>query len=624
MRESLIAENCSNTINSLLKYLGVEISAQTGGLAELIKEYERLTQKTGKTEIGQKLGLNIDEVEKFNQAVREVKRQLGHGTNIEWHRNLTIAQLRLLSWVETIADRKPDFVNEGASETSDAAEIGYKQIRALELIIRSLVTEKYEDQNKLASRITELLGSETLRKWQKSADKGDILSGSLFSELATLFIDKREFASNYQDYYHDTPFLTLLKDKRGTLQNFLDDIRLVRNRLAHHKKITPIQIDLLSLYYEEIVEPIQQAHDNQATQVDPSAFFDVSKEQMDNYFSNLHEDVQGIRSDIKELAEALGSKLGEIGKGTEAIKAATKKIEGKTKWIAIGVAVLILIGGITFYEVTKTKIDLGNVKKETSDDPRKELVNLGYKWEWRELGRAMSNRDDRAVDLFLQGKIAWGARGPADFIFEPKNLSYLKMFKNAGYKLIDCNECYSGNRWRLLTEVAFRTGYTGGSIRNLEAAELMLDEFGDEYASSDDVTTMFVWILGAFEHSKSDSDKQKLAMFVKKFTSHVEISKPLKFSDENNFADYGLYRWLLKKTYIDAAVTPIEQCKDLGCSYIRFGKCAGTKYICPINIPPSWFEILDMLGPKDSDEKDKILKEYKRESANKFVSNFSY
>lgn len=397
------ATNCSDTIAALLKYLKVELSPDTSDLADLIREYERLIQKNGKSEIGQRLGFNNDEIEKFNQAIREVKRQLGESQKTDGQRNLTIAQLRLLSWVETISDRKQDFAIEWIAETTDAADVGYKQIRALELIIRSLITERYENQSKLIARITELLGAEALAKWQKNADKDDILSGSLFSELATLFIDRREFGANYHDYYRDTPFLTLLNDKRVTLQNFLDDIRLVRNRLAHHKRITPVQIELLSLYYEEIVEPIQQAHDNQETEVNPSEFFDVSKEQMDRYFDNIHEDVTSIRSDIKELGEVLGSKLGEIGKTTDLINKTSKRIAVKTKWIAIGVASLILIGVATFYAVAKTKIDLGNVKKESSDDPRKELANLGVKWELDSFIAAIRDNDLKTVKLFLDG-----------------------------------------------------------------------------------------------------------------------------------------------------------------------------------------------------------------------------
>ncbi len=46
---------------------------------------------------------------------------------------------------------------------------------------------------------------------------------------------------------------------------------------------------------------------------------------------------------------------------------------------------------------------LQNVKKETSDDPRKELANQGILWDRNALGRAISQGDLKVVQLFLDG-----------------------------------------------------------------------------------------------------------------------------------------------------------------------------------------------------------------------------
>lgn len=47
--------------------------------------------------------------------------------------------------------------------------------------------------------------------------------------------------------------------------------------------------------------------------------------------------------------------------------------------------------------------NLQNVKKETSDDPRKELANQGILWERNALGSAISRGDLKVVQLFLDG-----------------------------------------------------------------------------------------------------------------------------------------------------------------------------------------------------------------------------
>lgn len=46
---------------------------------------------------------------------------------------------------------------------------------------------------------------------------------------------------------------------------------------------------------------------------------------------------------------------------------------------------------------------VGTLKKETSDDPRKELANMGIAWTPEALSNALLGRDERAVKLFLRG-----------------------------------------------------------------------------------------------------------------------------------------------------------------------------------------------------------------------------
>jgi hypothetical protein len=60
-------------------------------------------------------------------------------------------------------------------------------------------------------------------------------------------------------------------------------------------------------------------------------------------------------------------------------------------------------------ESIDTKAD--NFKRESSDDPRKELLNTGVLWEASRLDRAIADADIRTVDLFLRGGMPISAAG---------------------------------------------------------------------------------------------------------------------------------------------------------------------------------------------------------------------
>lgn len=59
---------------------------------------------------------------------------------------------------------------------------------------------------------------------------------------------------------------------------------------------------------------------------------------------------------------------------------------------------------------------LAEVKKETSDDPRKELANIGMRWEYDNFLDALSNEDERAIKLYLQGGMKLRKDGFEEFV----------------------------------------------------------------------------------------------------------------------------------------------------------------------------------------------------------------
>ncbi len=97
--------------------------------------------------------------------------------------------------------------------------------------------------------------------------------------------------------------------------------------LAHNKRITPLQVNLLSLYYDEIVEPLQEAFDQGRSDVNPETFLDVSKEELEGWFGGLKEDLKGVRDDIAELRADLVGRLDALAGDTKALRQETAQVQ---------------------------------------------------------------------------------------------------------------------------------------------------------------------------------------------------------------------------------------------------------------------------------------------------------
>ena len=92
-----------------------------------------------------------------------------------------------------------------------------------------------------------------------------------------------------------------------------------------------------------------------------------------------------IQSDLFDLSETVE----QIAETTDRIDETTTRIDERT----------VEIDRTT----RETQAALENVKRETSDDPRKEIVNIGREWNQQGFQIAVNERDLRAVDLYLQG-----------------------------------------------------------------------------------------------------------------------------------------------------------------------------------------------------------------------------
>ncbi len=307
--------------------------------------------KRRKSEVGSKalsgsIGLQVPELEAFETVLGGRVRHSGAD------KEGRIALYRVLSWGETIADRLGLSDPKASVTGEDGQVLSLKRVRAVELILRSLIAETHQGQDALLTYLGDRVPQETLQKWAKSAEKGNILSGTTFSELASLFIGKEEFP-RYAKLFQDDVYLRLFKDKRETIREYLEDIRRVRNVVAHHKQLSDVQTELLDLYYQDLVTPIQQAKDQGLIATDPKKFLDISKEELTAYFNAVREDVQAVRDDVGQLR-------GEVREGFADLKDSAVRSEEKlgdiqqtlrTSWLsrkmviayaAVGVALVAL------------------------------------------------------------------------------------------------------------------------------------------------------------------------------------------------------------------------------------------------------------------------------------------
>jgi len=329
----------------LVRHVGGSDLEGADDLPGLVRAYFRAKAESGGPAARAALHLEEADLAAFEAALRDVERTARRlaesATGPADERNAVLAGVRLVSWLETVAPHvPPPPLLDGDVEALVSPDVGRKQVRALELVVRSLITESYGDQERLLARLREALSPRVVAQWQAAADAGDVLSGCSFGELASLFVNREEFA-RYEALYADTPFLTLLTERRRTIQAFLDDVRRFRNALSHHKRVTNAQLTLLDLYYEEVVGPVQTAFDHGRTKVDPGAHLEVGREALDRFAAGLKDDVAVVRDDLGALRTDLAARLGGIADDTRAVREATRGLQGKLALVGAGVLVLV-------------------------------------------------------------------------------------------------------------------------------------------------------------------------------------------------------------------------------------------------------------------------------------------
>ncbi len=286
-------------------------SSKNFSFSEVLASFESYKNAGNAPRIKQTLGLDEGRFNDFLKALRKLHKHLkSDSTNVQNERAIQIASLRLLDWFEYISSNgikeftacKPAF----GSDLDDRSSI--KQVRAAELVIRSLMSEKYLDQNNLDELIREYFSKDdkAYQDIKRKAKKGDVLSGTDFSQLIALFLKPDEFQSKFSSIFESSLFLDYLRNKRETLGFYLDDIRRIRNDIAHVKTLSFAQIELLDIYYEEIMTPIQEAHDKKNTFVNPKQHLKADDAQLNEYRELINNELTKINKGLTELSGNVG------------------------------------------------------------------------------------------------------------------------------------------------------------------------------------------------------------------------------------------------------------------------------------------------------------------------------
>ncbi|WP_165430867.1 STY4199 family HEPN domain-containing protein [Atlantibacter hermannii] len=312
-----------------------------------------------------------------------------------------IASLQIVTMLELVKHKYPDlsWASHYSLPDETSEDNAVRQMRAIELLIRQVVDEAWADQQKLAERLQTLLGKEQVARIMKSAEKDNILSGTLLEQLRIIFSNKEDYPSYYDAYFDSASGLNYAASTRETLSQFLQSLNHIRNKIAHHKKLTESEMLLLNEYFDQVVEPLRTAHQQGRLQADPDALYRAPADAIKAY-----------QAQLAKLADAAQ----DTGK-------TVKTINSKLTWALAGIVGIIAITGVTLHfsggsfvntEIIKDKVSdvqekIGKVKLETSVDPRKELANLGVQWDKGVMEQAIKHGDLRTVKLFNEGGMTW-------------------------------------------------------------------------------------------------------------------------------------------------------------------------------------------------------------------------
>lgn len=364
--------------------------------------------------VAKKLNLNDAEMSDFTLQLRLLQQRVPqYESGQDVSENQLIAAMRFVTALEHVRLQQTllTYSTELAAGNEIQQQQAQKQVRAIELMIKGLIQQAWPDPVRLNNHLKTLFNADRVRRWLKLGEINDILSGMMFSELAQMLVDKREFSRYYSPLFSDPMMLTLLVEPRKTLQTFLNDIRQIRNSIAVNQRLSSAQILLLDNYYSQITRPVQRAFEEGCTRINPAGLMSVDASELHSFWENAQKMDRITGGDLFEVRDTIEKPTQRAPRTQEQ----RDQLISGLLWAAVGVMVIaIVMGG--FWLVTSgkpppatAKVEEASPTQEMREAPtsRETLTRMGVTWDENNFRSAINRNDTRVALLFLQGGMDW-------------------------------------------------------------------------------------------------------------------------------------------------------------------------------------------------------------------------
>lgn len=367
--------------------------------------------------VAKRLKLNDAELTQFTLQLRHLQQVVPHyekGQNVS--ENQLIAALRFVRALEHLRMKQPLLsYNTTLHVKSEGQEHGLTQLRALELMLKSLINHAWPENLRLRNHLKTRFGADNVRRWLKVGDDNDVLSGMKFSELASLLVDRKEFSQHYSRLFNDAAVLNLFLEPRKTLQTFLDDIRQIRSTVVAGQPLTSNQLTLLDNYYPQITGPVQRAWEEGRITINPAGLMKEAGNELEAYWEQARTKDRAAGGDAMQIR-------GDIEKPEKRAARTREQREqmlSKVLWGAVGVVVLVMVvgafwlfndssssgGTVPLVRENRITVPISPDKEKTT--PKEELTRLGIPRDESNFRSAIDRNDTRVVSLFLRTGMAW-------------------------------------------------------------------------------------------------------------------------------------------------------------------------------------------------------------------------
>jgi hypothetical protein len=366
--------------------------------------------------VAKRLNLSDAEISHFSLLLRHLQQLVPqYESGQEVSHNQLIAALRLVSYLELVRAKQPllGYSSEIENNDNGQQQKAMRQMRALELMLKGLVDKSYASQSQLVHKLKTQFGAECVRRWLKNGERGDILSGMRFSELALMVVDKKEYANHYAGLFQHASQLSLLIEQRKTLQTFLDDVREIRNDLVQQQTLTSVQLALLESYYQESSGAIQRAFDDGRTKVSPAALLAADDGQLQSWLAQAQKKHQAMGRDTEEIRDTIERPNLHNTKRKQDSSETLKML----MWCVAGVVVIgaAIFGMYSLSDITNQPAVAKSVPAKSTvldslpetESAREKLANIGITWEEGNLRSAIERGDTTVVRLFMLGGMNW-------------------------------------------------------------------------------------------------------------------------------------------------------------------------------------------------------------------------